>query len=88
MALKVYTYGFENYWKDGENRFDFIATWVIGTFHNYIYDVFRFFIGRVFTLMDVCSYWRNSYIHISKGANIYFKWELVRLCNKFQFMRY
>ncbi|CAI9279992.1 unnamed protein product [Lactuca saligna] len=29
MGLKVYTYGFKNYWKDGENRFDFISTWVI-----------------------------------------------------------
>lgn len=29
MALKVYTYGFENYWRDGQNRFDFIITWVI-----------------------------------------------------------
>ncbi|KAI3499044.1 hypothetical protein L1887_34836 [Cichorium endivia] len=29
MALKVYTFGFENYWNDGQNRFDFIATWVI-----------------------------------------------------------
>ncbi|XP_028761689.1 two pore calcium channel protein 1B [Neltuma alba] len=29
MALKVYSYGFENYWRDGQNRFDFIITWVI-----------------------------------------------------------
>ncbi|PWA53764.1 ion transport domain-containing protein [Artemisia annua] len=29
MALKIYTYGFENYWKDSQNRFDFIVTWVI-----------------------------------------------------------
>ncbi|KAF3659657.1 Two pore calcium channel protein 1 [Capsicum baccatum] len=29
MALKVYTYGFENYWRDGQNRFDFVITWVI-----------------------------------------------------------
>ncbi|KAL3364046.1 hypothetical protein AABB24_013004 [Solanum stoloniferum] len=29
MALKVYTYGFENYWRDGQNQFDFIVTWVI-----------------------------------------------------------
>nr|XP_043623765.1 two pore calcium channel protein 1A [Erigeron canadensis] len=29
MALKVYTFGFENYWKDSQNRFDFIVTWVI-----------------------------------------------------------
>ncbi|THG07781.1 hypothetical protein TEA_009254 [Camellia sinensis var. sinensis] len=29
MALKIYTYGFENYWRDGQNRFDFIITWVI-----------------------------------------------------------
>ncbi|PIN14203.1 hypothetical protein CDL12_13171 [Handroanthus impetiginosus] len=29
MALKVYAYGFENYWRDGQNRFDFIVTWVI-----------------------------------------------------------
>lgn len=29
MALKVYAYGFENYWRDGQNRFDFIITWVI-----------------------------------------------------------
>ncbi|XP_052178154.1 two pore calcium channel protein 1A isoform X2 [Diospyros lotus] len=29
MALKVYVYGFENYWRDGQNRFDFIITLVI-----------------------------------------------------------
>ncbi|CAH2071765.1 unnamed protein product [Thlaspi arvense] len=29
MALKIYSYGFENYWRDGQNRFDFIITWVI-----------------------------------------------------------
>ncbi|KAJ0561104.1 putative Two pore calcium channel protein 1, plant [Helianthus annuus] len=34
MALKVYTYGFENFWKDGQNQFDFIITLVIGEFQN------------------------------------------------------
>ncbi|GER42417.1 two pore calcium channel protein 1 [Striga asiatica] len=29
MALKVYSYGFVNYWRDGQNRFDFVVTWVI-----------------------------------------------------------
>ncbi|KAA8524388.1 hypothetical protein F0562_010820 [Nyssa sinensis] len=29
MALKIFAYGFENYWRDGQNRFDFIITWVI-----------------------------------------------------------
>ncbi|WZZ41412.1 hypothetical protein YC2023_037671 [Brassica napus] len=29
MALKIYSYGFENYWRDGQNRFDFLVTWVI-----------------------------------------------------------
>ncbi|GAB4859586.1 mitochondrial thiamine pyrophosphate transporter [Ancistrocladus abbreviatus] len=29
MALKVYAYGFVNYWRDGQNRFDFIITLVI-----------------------------------------------------------
>ncbi|KAK3404714.1 two pore calcium channel protein 1 [Eucalyptus grandis] len=29
MALKVYSFGFENYWTDGQNRFDFLITWVI-----------------------------------------------------------
>ncbi|GFP78768.1 two pore calcium channel protein 1a [Phtheirospermum japonicum] len=29
MALKVYSYGFLNYWRDGQNRFDFVITWVI-----------------------------------------------------------
>ncbi|GAB2274794.1 mitochondrial thiamine pyrophosphate transporter [Dionaea muscipula] len=29
MALKIYAYGFVNYWRDGLNRFDFIITWVI-----------------------------------------------------------
>ncbi|KAL9268653.1 Two pore calcium channel protein 1A-like protein [Drosera capensis] len=29
MALKVYSYGFVNYWRDGLNRFDFVITWVI-----------------------------------------------------------
>ncbi|XP_057954459.1 two pore calcium channel protein 1A [Malania oleifera] len=29
MAFKVYALGFENYWRDGQNRFDFIITWII-----------------------------------------------------------
>lgn len=29
MALKIYAYGFVNYWRDGQNRFDFIITCVI-----------------------------------------------------------
>lgn len=29
MALKVYSFGFENYWKDGQNQFDFLVTWII-----------------------------------------------------------
>ncbi|CAN1231199.1 Two pore calcium channel protein 1 [Linum perenne] len=29
MALKVYSYGFANYWRDGQNRFDFLVTLVI-----------------------------------------------------------
>ncbi|XP_009357873.2 two pore calcium channel protein 1 isoform X1 [Pyrus x bretschneideri] len=29
MALKVYSFGFENYWRDGQNRFDFLVTWII-----------------------------------------------------------
>jgi len=30
MLLKIYAYGFENYWRDGQNRFDFIITVIIG----------------------------------------------------------
>ncbi|KAJ7948316.1 Two pore calcium channel protein 1 [Quillaja saponaria] len=29
MALKVYSFGFENYWRDGQNRFDFLITLII-----------------------------------------------------------
>ncbi|XVE66198.1 hypothetical protein DITRI_Ditri08aG0061300 [Diplodiscus trichospermus] len=29
MALKVYSFGFENYWREGQNRFDFLITWII-----------------------------------------------------------
>ncbi|KAI3928183.1 hypothetical protein MKW98_023784 [Papaver atlanticum] len=29
MALKVFSYGFENYWTEGQNRFDFVVTWII-----------------------------------------------------------
>ncbi|KAK1405337.1 Two-pore calcium channel [Heracleum sosnowskyi] len=29
LVLKVYSYGFENYWRDGQNRFDFVITMVI-----------------------------------------------------------
>ncbi|XP_010689009.1 two pore calcium channel protein 1A [Beta vulgaris subsp. vulgaris] len=29
MALKIYAYGFVNYWRDGQNRFDFVITCVI-----------------------------------------------------------
>ncbi|KAJ6360875.1 hypothetical protein OIU77_004825 [Salix suchowensis] len=29
MALKIYACGFENYWRDGQNRFDFLITLVM-----------------------------------------------------------
>ncbi|KAK0590419.1 hypothetical protein LWI29_026814 [Acer saccharum] len=29
MALKIYSFGFTNYWRDGQNRFDFLVTLVI-----------------------------------------------------------
>ncbi|KAI9176682.1 hypothetical protein LWI28_005969 [Acer negundo] len=29
MALKIYSFGFTNYWRDGQNRFDFLITLVI-----------------------------------------------------------
>lgn len=29
MGLKIYAYGFMNYWRDGQNRFDFVITCVI-----------------------------------------------------------
>ncbi|KAF3967466.1 hypothetical protein CMV_008533, partial [Castanea mollissima] len=29
MALKIYSFGFENYWRDGQNCFDFMITWII-----------------------------------------------------------
>eukprot|EP00268_Persea_americana_P066018 TRINITY_DN8907_c0_g1_i5.p2 TRINITY_DN8907_c0_g1~~TRINITY_DN8907_c0_g1_i5.p2 ORF type:complete len:257 (+),score=30.82 TRINITY_DN8907_c0_g1_i5:1973-2743(+) len=29
MALKVYSLGFNNYWMEGQNRFDFVITWII-----------------------------------------------------------
>ncbi|EXB37993.1 Two pore calcium channel protein 1A [Morus notabilis] len=29
MALKIYAYGFENYWRDGQNQFDFLIAWII-----------------------------------------------------------
>ncbi|KAG6553595.1 hypothetical protein Mapa_004509 [Marchantia paleacea] len=29
LALKVLVYGFQNYWRSGQNRFDFVITWVI-----------------------------------------------------------
>lgn len=41
MALKVYAYGFENYWRDGQNRFDFIITLVIGGYLEYKMLSFR-----------------------------------------------
>ncbi|KAL6561616.1 mitochondrial thiamine pyrophosphate transporter [Orobanche minor] len=34
MALKVYSYGFLNYWRDGQNRFDFVVTLVIDYWRN------------------------------------------------------
>ncbi|KAK3006727.1 hypothetical protein RJ639_017180, partial [Escallonia herrerae] len=34
MALKIYAYGFENYWNDGQNRFDFFITYR----RNYYFD--------------------------------------------------
>lgn len=29
MALKVFSTGFDNYWTEGQNRFDFVITWII-----------------------------------------------------------
>ncbi|KAK9089272.1 hypothetical protein Scep_028354 [Stephania cephalantha] len=29
LLLKIYAYGFENYWREGQNRFDFIVTLII-----------------------------------------------------------
>ncbi|XP_020581942.1 LOW QUALITY PROTEIN: two pore calcium channel protein 1 [Phalaenopsis equestris] len=29
VALKVFTYGFGTYWMEGQNRFDFVITWII-----------------------------------------------------------
>ncbi|KAK1302256.1 Two pore calcium channel protein 1A [Acorus calamus] len=29
VALKVFSFGFDYYWKEGQNRFDFIVTWII-----------------------------------------------------------
>ncbi|XP_068664764.1 two pore calcium channel protein 1A-like [Aristolochia californica] len=29
MALKIFALGFDNYWKEGQNRFDFVVTWII-----------------------------------------------------------
>ncbi|XP_058101037.1 two pore calcium channel protein 1B [Magnolia sinica] len=29
VALKVYSLGFDNYWMEGQNKFDFVVTWVI-----------------------------------------------------------
>lgn len=29
MALKIYAFGFLNYWRDGQNQFDFLVTWII-----------------------------------------------------------
>ena len=32
MALKIYAFGFMNYWRDGQNQFDFLVTWIIGKY--------------------------------------------------------
>ncbi|CAL9756092.1 unnamed protein product [Musa acuminata subsp. burmannicoides] len=29
MALKIFSFGFDAYWMDGQNRFDFVITWII-----------------------------------------------------------
>ncbi|XP_026439620.1 two pore calcium channel protein 1B-like [Papaver somniferum] len=29
MALKIFSYGFENYWSKGRNRFAFVITWIM-----------------------------------------------------------
>lgn len=49
MLLKIYAYGFENYWGDGQNRFDFIVTLVIGRLYSSLsiiinHPIFKFFI--------------------------------------------
>ncbi|KAI3942645.1 hypothetical protein MKW98_014232 [Papaver atlanticum] len=32
MALKIFSYGFENYWSKGRNRFAFVITWIYWIF--------------------------------------------------------
>lgn len=29
MALKIFSFGFDAYWTEGQNRFDFVVTWII-----------------------------------------------------------
>jgi len=29
--LKIFSVGFDKYWMEGQNQFDFVVTWVIGT---------------------------------------------------------
>lgn len=30
IALKIFSVGFDKYWMEGQNQFDFVVTWVIG----------------------------------------------------------
>lgn len=41
MALKVYSFGFQNYWRDGQNRFDFLVTWIIGNLYGQSHTMFK-----------------------------------------------
>ena len=61
MVLKIYAYGFENYWRDGQNRFDFIITLVIGEcqpiFNPIIIASFMFFqFVYIFGCMNICMH--------------------------------
>ncbi|KAJ0113081.1 hypothetical protein Patl1_02249 [Pistacia atlantica] len=57
MALKVYSFGFENYWRDGQNRFDFLDN-----MDNRNYEKNKPFIGETVTFVSP-----NSLTFLSNG---------------------
>lgn len=86
MALKVYSFGFENYWRDGQNRFDFLITWIIGKFlaktplpgvNSFFSLNPQFLPANVFISSDYCTdiiSVKNYYILLSFGIHFTKKW--------------
>lgn len=60
MALKIFTFGFDAYWMEGQNCFDFVVTWIIGEKSLFYLSIFWFI------------YQQNYYLYNKRNTALYF----------------